>query len=188
MVIPVYVYGMSVLRRAAIEIPENSEELQELIHDMHETMRASDGVGLAGPQIGKSMRLFVVDASPMSENGKDPELKDFRKAFINPIILERSGDMESAEEGCLSIPGVREEVPRPAKVRVEYYDEDWNLKEEEYEGIRARIIQHEYDHLEGILFIDKINPIRRKLITSNLNNISRGKVDIDYRIIYPRKK
>ncbi|HER07315.1 MAG TPA: peptide deformylase [Bacteroides sp.] len=188
MVLPVYVYGMSVLRREGAEIPGNSEELQQLILDMHETMRASDGVGLAAPQIGKSMRLFVVDASPMSENGKDPELKEFKKAFINPVILDRSGDVESYEEGCLSIPGVREDVPRQAKVRVEYYDEDWNLKEEEYEGIRARIIQHEYDHLEGILFIDKINPIRRKLISSGLKKISRGKVDIDYQIVYPRKK
>jgi len=188
MVLPVYVYGMSVLRREGEEIPENSDELQQLIKDMHETMRASDGVGLAAPQIGKSMRLFVVDASPMSENGKDPELQAFKKAFINPVILERSEDAESAEEGCLSIPGIREEVPRPSRIRIEYYDEDWTLREEEYEGTRARIIQHEYDHLDGILFIDRINPIRRKLISSSLKNISRGKTNCDYQVIHPKKK
>lgn len=188
MKLPVYVYGMSVLRRVADEIPEDTENLDQLIGDMFETMRASDGIGLAAPQVGKSMRLFVVDTSPLGDNGEHPELKDFKKAFVNPIIVERSGDMESLEEGCLSIPGIREDVPRPFRVRVEYYDENWNLKEEEYEGIRARVIQHEYDHLEGILFIDKINPIRRKLISSTLKNISKGKVDSDYQIIYPKKK
>jgi len=171
-----------------MEIPENSEEVGQLVNDMHETMRASDGIGLAAPQIGKSIRLFVADTSPLSNNGEHPELKEFKKAFINPIILERTGDIESLEEGCLSIPGIREEVPRPFKVRVEYYDKNWNLLEEEYDGIRARVIQHEYDHLEGILFIDKINPIRRKLISSGLKNISKGKVDSGYEIIYPKKK
>jgi peptide deformylase len=149
MVLPVYVYGMSVLRKVAADIPEDFKDLDQLIEDMFETMHASDGVGLAAPQIGKSQRIFIVDASPMAESAEEPELEGFRKVFINPIILEEWGDPWAFEEGCLSLPNIREEVSRPSNVRIEYYDENWNLKEEVYDGIRARIIQHEYDHLDG---------------------------------------
>ena len=187
MVLPVYVYGMAVLRRIAPDIPEDYEGLDQLIADMFETMRASDGIGLAAPQVGKSLRIFVVDTSPVSEDKGEPALKDFIKVFINPYILEEWGDPWSFEEGCLSLPNIREEVLRPSNIRIEYFDENWNLKEEEYDGIRARVIQHEYDHLDGKLFVDKINPIRRKLLTARLNAISRGKVDNDYKIIYPKK-
>ena len=187
MVLPVYVYGMSVLRRIAPEIPEDYEGLDQLIEDMFETMRASDGIGLAAPQIGKSLRIFVVDTSPIAEDKGEPELKDFRKVFINPYILEEQGDPWSFEEGCLSLPNIREEVSRPAKVRIEYYDENWKLIEEEYDGIRARVIQHEYDHLDGKLFTDKISPIRRKLLAPRLKAISKGKVDADFKIVYPKK-
>jgi peptide deformylase len=187
MVLPVYVYGMSVLRRVAPEIPEDFEGLDQLLEDMFETMRASDGIGLAAPQVGKSLRLFVVDTSPISEDKGEPELKDFKRVFINPYILEEWGDSWSFEEGCLSLPNIREEVSRPSKVRIEYYDEKWNLIEEEFDGIRARVVQHEYDHLDGKLFVDRINPIRRKLLSARLNAISRGRVDNDYKIIYPKK-
>lgn len=187
MVLPVYVYGMSVLRRVAPEIPEDYEGLDQLLEDMFETMRASDGIGLAAPQIGKSLRLFVVDTSPISEDKEEPELKDFKRVFINPYILEEWGDSWSFEEGCLSLPNIREEVSRPSKVRIEYYDEKWNLIEEEFDGIRARVIQHEYDHLDGKLFVDRINPIRRKLLSARLNAISRGRVDKEYKIVYPKK-
>jgi len=187
MVLPVYVYGMSVLRKIAQEIPENFQELDTLIADMFETMHASDGVGLAAPQIGKSLRIFVVDASPMADAKEEPDLADFRKAFINPIILEEWGDPWSFEEGCLSLPNIREEVSRPDHVRIEYFDENWNLKEEVYDGVRARIIQHEYDHLEGKLFVDRISPLRRKLLSARLNSISHGRADCDYRMIYPKK-
>jgi peptide deformylase len=187
MVLPVYVYGMSVLRKIADEIPEDYEGLDQLIEDMFETMHVSDGVGLAAPQIGKSMRIFVIDTTPMAENADEPELANFRKVFINPYILEEWGDPWSFEEGCLSLPNIREEVSRPSKVRIEYYDEDWNLKEEEYSGIRARVIQHEYDHLDGKLFVDKISPIRRKLLTARLNAISRGRAECDYRMVFPKK-
>jgi peptide deformylase len=187
MVLPVYVYGMSVLRKVAQEIPEDFEDLDQFIADLFETMKASDGIGLAAPQVGKSLRIFVVDTSPIADDKEEPELKDFRKVFINPYILEEWDDPWSSEEGCLSLPNIREEVTRPGKVRIEYYDENWDLKEEEYDGIRARVIQHEYDHLEGKLFVDKVNPIRRKLLTPRLNAISRGKVDCDYKIIYPQK-
>jgi len=187
MVLPVYVYGMSVLRKVAPEIPEDFEDLDQLIADMFETMRASDGIGLAAPQVGRSLRIFVVDTSPISDDKEEPELKDFKRLFINPYILEEWGDPWSFEEGCLSLPNIREEVTRPGSVRIEYYDENWDLKEEEFDGIRARVIQHEYDHLEGKLFVDKVNPIRRKLISPRLNAISRGKVDCEYKIVFPKK-
>lgn len=187
MILPVYVYGMSVLRKVAQEIPEDFEDLDQLIADLFETMRASDGIGLAAPQLGKSLRIFVVDTSPVSEDKGEPELKDFKKVFINPYILDEWGDRWSFEEGCLSVPNLREEVSRPSNIRIEYYDENWKLHEEEYKGIRARVLQHEYDHLDGKIFVDKINPIRRKLLSARLNAISRGKVDSDYKIIYPKK-
>lgn len=188
MVLPVYVYGMSVLRKIAHEIPEDYDGLDQLIADMFETMRASDGIGLAAPQVGKSLRIFVVDTSPVAESRGEPELTEFKKVFINPYILDEWGDKWSFEEGCLSLPNIREEVTRPDHVRIEYYDEDWNLHEEEYTGIRARVIQHEYDHLDGKLFVDKINPIRRKLITPRLNAISHGRADCNYKMVYPRKQ
>lgn len=188
MVLPVYVYGMSVLRRVAPDIPEDFEGLDQFIKDLYDTMHASDGVGLAAPQVGKSLRIFVVDTTPMAENNDDePELKDFRKVFINPYILEEWGDTWSFEEGCLSLPNIREEVSRPENVRIEYYDENWNLHEEEYDGIRARVIQHEYDHLDGKLFTDKISPIRRKLLGTRLKAMSKGRVDCSYKIVYPKK-
>lgn len=187
MKLPVYVYGMSVLRKVAREIHEDYEGLDQFIADLFETMYASEGVGLAAPQVGKSIRIFVVDLSPMAEDWEDPDLKTFKKAFINPIIIEEFDEPWGFEEGCLSLPKIREEVVRPSQVRIEYYDENWELKEEVYEGVRARVIQHEYDHLDGKLFVDRINPIRRKLLTSRLKDISRGKVDTDYKIIFPKK-
>jgi peptide deformylase len=187
MVLPVYVYGMSVLRRIAPDIPEDFEGLESFIVDLFETMHASDGVGLAAPQVGKSLRIFVIDTSPMADANEEPELKNFRKVFINPYIVDESGDFWSFEEGCLSLPNIREEVSRPEKVRIEYYDENWNFHEEEYDGIKARVIQHEYDHLDGKLFTDKISPIRRKLLGTRLKAMSRGRVDCDYKIIYPKK-
>ncbi|MFO7671232.1 MAG: peptide deformylase [Bacteroidales bacterium] len=187
MVLPVYVYGMSVLRKIAPDIPEDYEGLNQFIEDLFDTMHASDGVGLAAPQVGKSLRIFVVDTNPMAENNEEPGLKDFRKVFINPYIVEEWGDPWSFEEGCLSLPNIREEVSRPENIRIEYYDENWNFHDEEYDGIRARVIQHEYDHLDGKLFTDKINPIRRKLLVPRLNAMSRGRVDCDYKIVFPKK-
>ena len=186
MILPVYVYGMPVLRKVAGEIDKNYEGLNQLIDDMFETMKASDGVGLAAPQIGKSVRIFVINAEEM-EVDDEPELKNFRKIFINPYITEEYGDKWEFQEGCLSIPLIREDVTRHSKLKIEYYDENWNFHAEEYEGVKARIIQHEYDHLDGKLFVDKINPLRKKMLKARLGSISKGKVDIDYKIIYPRK-
>lgn len=187
MVLPVYVYGMSVLRKRAQEIDSDYPDLEQLIEDMFETMVVSEGVGLAAPQIGKSIRLFVIDASRM-EDEDEPDLKDFRRVFINPEILEEWDDRWIFSEGCLSLPGLREDVSRHSKVKIEYYDENWELKEEVFDGIKARIVQHEYDHLEGKLFVDHINPLRRKLLGARLKAISRGAVEQEYKIIYPNKK
>lgn len=187
MVLPVYVYGMSVLRKVAQEIDEDYEGLNQLIDDMFETMRHSDGVGLAAPQIGKSIRLFMVDASRMEDVEDEPDIQSFKKIFINPYIVDETGEKWVFSEGCLSLPNIREDVLRPSTINIEYYDENWDFHEEEYDGVKARIIQHEYDHLDGRLFVDRINPLRRKLLSPRLHAISKGNVDCDYKIIFPKK-
>lgn len=187
MVLPVYVYGMAVLRKTAQDIDEGFEGLDQLIDDMFETMIDSEGVGLAAPQIGKSIRLFIVDASRMEDIDDEPDLKDFRRVFINPYIVDEWGEKWTFTEGCLSIPNIREDVTRHSNIRIEYYDEKWNFHDEEFEGVKARIIQHEYDHLNGRLFVDLINPLRRKLIFAKLKAISKGNVDCDYKIVYPKR-
>lgn len=195
MILPIVAYGDPVLKKEAEEIDENYPDLDKLIADMWETMYGSNGVGLAAPQIGKSIRLFVIDASSFAEpddDGKvDPRAAncaDFKKVFINPIIEEESGTEWGFREGCLSIPGVREEVTRPEKLLITYFDENWNFHEESYDGFAARVIQHEYDHVEGVLFTDKISPLRRKLIKRKLSNISKGVVDVDYKMRFPQLK
>jgi peptide deformylase len=184
MVLPIYVYGSPILRKVAEDIDKNYQGLHELISDMFDTMHKSEGVGLAAPQIGKSIRIFVIDASPFEED--EPGLKDFKKVFINAHITERFGDELAFNEGCLSIPSIREEIIRPSKVRIQYYDENWQPHDEVYEGIAARIIQHEYDHLDGILFVDKIPLLKRKLLNSKLMAITKGKVEVAYKIKVPK--
>jgi peptide deformylase len=179
MVYPIIVYGSPMLRKVSKEISPDYPDLQKLIDDMFETMQVSDGVGLAAPQIGKNIRLFVIDASPMAED--DPSLEGFRKAFINPEILNEDGEPWAYAEGCLSLPNIREDVERPEKVRIRYQDENFEEHDEIYDGIKARIIQHEYDHLEGILFIDKIAPLKKKLIKGKLNEIAKGKAKAAYK-------
>ena len=184
MILPIVAYGDPVLKKEAEEIEKDYPFLKELIENMYETMYKAEGVGLAAPQIGKSIRLFVVDASPFDE--EDKKLKGFKKTFINPIIVEEHGKEWTFNEGCLSIPGVREDVIRQPEIVIEYQDEDFNLIEEKYTGIAARIIQHEYDHIEGILFTDKINPLKRRLLKTKLNNISKGNVKVPYRMKFPK--
>ena len=185
MILPIVAYGDPVLKREADEIEKDYPGLDELIKNMWETMYNADGVGLAAPQVGKLVRIFMVDCSPFEED--EPSLKGFKKLFINPIILEEEGKEWSFNEGCLSIPAIREDVSRKPKITIEYYDENWELKEETYEGLAARVIQHEYDHIEGILFTDKINPLKKRLLTSKLNNISKGNVKVPYRMKFPKK-
>jgi peptide deformylase len=184
MILPVYVYGSPILRKVAVDIDKDYAGLKEFIADMWETMYKSDGVGLAAPQVGKSIRVIVIDGSPMADD--DPSVETFKKTLINAHIIEQSGDDFIFQEGCLSLPGIREEVARPSKLKIRYYDEDWQLHEEEYDGLIARIIQHEYDHLEGILFVDKIPFIRKRLLNSRLTAITKGKVDVSYKIKFPK--
>ncbi|WP_224999294.1 peptide deformylase [Cesiribacter sp. SM1] len=182
MIYPIVVYGDPVLKKRAEDIEKESLDVKTLAADMFETMYAASGVGLAAPQIGKSIRMFVVDGEPMDE-----ELKGFKKVFINPQILGEEGEEWAFEEGCLSIPGIRADVFRPEKVRVHYFDEDWNEHEETFEGVAARIIQHEYDHIEGVLFTDYLSGLKKRLLQSKLQNISKGQVKTDYRIQIPKK-
>ena len=186
MILPVVVYGHSVLRKTAREIDQKNPEFQTLIPDMFETMYDSDGIGLAAPQVGKSLSIFVIDASPLEDD--EPEMADFKKAFINPKIIERSGDRSGFNEGCLSIPNIREEVVRESDVRIQYYDEFFNFYDEKYNGTVSRIIQHEYNHLEGILFTDLIAPIRKRLIRNKLMGMSKGKYKAAYKTILPNGK
>ena len=189
MILPIVAYGSPILKKQAEEIDEHFEGLNELISNMFETMYAAKGVGLAAPQINQSIRLFVVDASPFAEREEGEEedekavgLENFKKVFINPIIHEEMGQKWGFNEGCLSIPGIREEVQRLSKITISYYDESWLLHEETFDGYAARVIQHEYDHIEGILFTDKISPLRKKLLQKRLINISKGIADVDYKM------
>ncbi|MBA9079792.1 peptide deformylase [Rufibacter quisquiliarum] len=180
MIYPIVAYGDAVLRTKATDIPQDYPELGKLIEDMFETMYHAHGVGLAAPQIGKSIRLFVIDSKPFMEEGE--EEKGVKKAFINPVILEESGEEWGFDEGCLSIPGVREEVWRQERIKIKYYDLDGKEYIEEYDDLTARVIQHEYDHIEGILFTDHLSALKKRLIKGKLTKISKGDVDADYRM------
>jgi peptide deformylase len=182
MIYPIVAYGNPILKREAEEIKEG-EDVSGLIADMFDTMDHANGVGLAAPQINKGIRLFVIDSTLMLD--ESDEEKGVRKAFINPIILDEYGDSYTFEEGCLSIPEIRAEITRPESLTIEYFDENWNLKEEEFSKMTARVIQHEYDHLEGILFVDYLKGLKRRLIKGKLVEISKGKISTDYHMIYP---
>jgi peptide deformylase len=184
---PIIAYGDPVLRKKATAIePDEYPHIKQTIDDMFETMYAAHGVGLAAPQVGLLMRLFVVDASVFADD--EPALKDFKKVFINAIVLEEEGEEWGFNEGCLSIPDIREDVYRKPSVKISYYDEEWKHHEEVFKGLAARVIQHEYDHIEGKLFIDKLNPLRKRLIEKKLNDISKGLVDVEYRMKFPAVK
>jgi peptide deformylase len=193
MILPIVAYGDPVLKKEAEEIDQTFPKLKELIADMYETMYAAQGVGLAAPQIGKSIRMFVVDGSPFADDDEeddepDPKavgIENFKKVFINPIIDEEEGEEWGFHEGCLSIPKIREEVFRKEKVHISYYDENFEFHEEVFEGYAARIIQHEYDQVDGILFTDHLSPLKRRLLTKRLQNISKGEVNVDYKMKFP---
>lgn len=179
MIYPIVVYGNAVLRKEAEPITPDYPELSTLLEDMFKTLKKSEGVGLAAPQIGLPIQLFIVDLSILADD--EPSYATFKKVFINPEILEFSEDTDTAEEGCLSIPGVSEKVKRSLSVTIHYMDENWQEHTETYTGFPARAIQHEYDHLQGKVFIDRISPIRRQLIGSKLTAISKGKVSCRYK-------
>ena len=181
MILPIYTYGQQALRKVSVDIDAEYPNLKELISNMFETLTASDGVGLAAPQIGKDIRLAVIDLDVLAE--EYPEYKDFRKAYINPHIVEYDdSEMESMEEGCLSLPGIHEPVKRPTRIRVKYVDEDFNEHDEWVEGYLARVMQHEFDHLDAKLFIDRVSPFRRQLINGKLKNLLQGKFRCGYRV------
>lgn len=185
MIYPVYVYGSPVLRKKAKEIVQDYEGLNQLIDDMFMTMYEADGIGFAAPQIGKSVRLIVIDGTRV-EDEDNQTLKDFKKVIINPEILEEEGEEWLFNEGCLSIPNIREDISRKPRIRLQYFDEKFNFHDEYFDGIKARVIQHELDHLNGILFVDKIPAIKKKLINGKLNDISKGKTEVSYKIIHPK--
>ena len=193
MILPITAYGDPVLRKKAKEISEDYPNLKELLENMWETMYGAYGVGLAAPQVGLPIRIFLVDTSPFAEDEdlseeEKKELAGLKKVFINAKILEESGDEWAFNEGCLSIPDIREDVFRKPEIKIEYYDEDFNKHVEEYKGIAARVIQHEYDHIEGILFTDKLSSLKKRLIKGKLSNISKGKIQVDYRMKFPELK
>lgn len=193
MILPIIGYGDPVLRKKGEEIPKDYPELKRLVDNMFDTMYNAYGVGLAAPQVGLAIRLFVVDTTPFSEDDdltkeEQDKLKGFKKAFINPVIVKEEGEEWGFNEGCLSIPEVREDVYRKEKITIEYYDEDFNKHTDVYDGLIARVIQHEYDHIEGILFTDKISSLKKRLIQKKLQNIMEGKTRPDYKMKFVAKK
>lgn len=186
MKLPIIAYGDSVLRKKAIDITNDYPDLDVLIANMFETMYGAHGVGLAAPQIGLSLRLFVIDATSFAED--EPSLANFKKVFLNAQITEESGEKWSFNEGCLSIPDVREDVSRNDSIRLSYYDENWVQHEETFNGLAARVIQHEYDHIEGKLFTDKLSPLRRAMLKNRLDSISKGLVKVEYKMKFPSLK
>ncbi|TBN06418.1 peptide deformylase [Hyunsoonleella flava] len=193
MILPIVAYGDPVLKKKGTEISKDYPNLNELLDNMFETMYNALGVGLAAPQIGLPIRLFLVDTSPFAEDEDLPEeerttLKDFKRVFINATILEEKGDDWAFNEGCLSIPDVREDVFRQPKITIEYYDENFKKHTETFDGLIARVIQHEYDHIEGVLFTDKLSSFKKRLIKGKLSNISKGKINVDYKMRFPNQK
>ncbi|MDG5492358.1 peptide deformylase [Psychroserpens sp. SPM9] len=193
MILPIVAYGDPVLRKKAEPITKDYPNLDTLIENMKETMYGAYGVGLAAPQIGLPIRLFLVDTEPFSEDEVYTEeeqdaLKNFNRVFINAEILEEEGDEWAFNEGCLSIPDVREDVFRQPKVTIKYQDENFKTHTEVFEGLIARVVQHEYDHIEGILFTDKLSSLKKRLIKGKLANISKGKITADYRMRFPLQK
>lgn len=193
MILPIVAYGDPVLRKKATDIKKDHPRLKEMVENMWETMYKASGVGLAAPQVGLSLRLFVIDATPFSDDedlSKEEQkiLKGFKKVFINAKIEEETGNDWAFNEGCLSIPDIREDVNRKDTITISYQDENFNSYTESYDGLVARVIQHEYDHIEGILFTDKLSSLKKRLLKSRLDKISKGKINIDYKMRFPNLK
>ena len=193
MILPIVAYGDPVLKKKAKDIDKDYPKLEELINNMWDTMYNAYGVGLAAPQIGLPVRIFMIDPAPFAEDEEMDEaeqeaLKNMRKVFINPQIIDETGEEWAFSEGCLSIPEVREDVFRKPDITIEYYDENWEKHTKKYSGLAARVIQHEYDHIEGILFTDKLSSLKKRLIKSKLANISKGKINVEYKMRFPLAK
>lgn len=193
MILPIVAYGDPVLRKVSVNIEKDYEGLGQLISNMWETMYKANGVGLAAPQIGRAIRLFLVDTSPFAEDDElskeeQTQLKSFKRVFINAHIEEETGSNWIFNEGCLSIPDIREDVSRKDTITIHYLDEDFKAHTETYDGLLARVIQHEYDHIEGILFTDKISTLKKRLLKGKLSNITKGKIEVDYKMRFPLSK
>lgn len=193
MILPIVAYGDPVLRKVCQDLPEDFPKLDELVANMYETMYNANGVGLAAPQIGLPIRLFVIDTSPFADDEdlsaeERNALKGFKETFINAHIEEETGKEWAFNEGCLSIPEIREDIKRKDIITITYDDADFNERTETFDGLLARVIQHEYDHIEGILFTDKLSPLKKRMLKGRLNGISKGKVDVDYRMRFPNLK
>ncbi len=186
MILPIVSYGNAILKTVAKEIEKDYPNLNELVSNMFQTMYAALGVGLAAPQVGLSIRLFIVDASDFVKDY--PEAENFKKVFINPKIVEESGEQWIFNEGCLSFPTLREDIKRKSTIKIEYYDDSFDFQTEEYSGIIARIIQHEYDHINGIVFVDKLSQLKKRLIKRKLSDIADGDVEIKYKMQFANKK
>jgi len=178
MKLPIYAYGHPVLKRVALPVEQMDEKFQAFIEDMWETMYQASGVGLAAPQVGISKRIFIVDTIQIMEDGEKE--KGIKKVFINPVKIEETGEEYAYEEGCLSIPDIRADVNRQRQIKIRYLDENFEEQTEVFEGVNARVIQHEYDHIEGILFVERINPLKRNILRRKLDKIRKGKVSVDY--------
>ena len=186
MVLPVVAYGHPVLKKIAQDIDPDYTGLTGFINDLFETMYQSDGVGLAAPQVNRSVRIFVVDSSSFAD--KYPEAKDFKKVFINAKIYKEEGDEWSFNEGCLSFPGLREDIMRKPVINIKYFDENFQPHDERFDGINARIIQHEYDHIEGIVFVDRMSSLKKMILKGRLSDISKGNIEVAYRMLFPMQK
>ncbi len=186
MVLPIIAYGNPILTKKASDVDNDYAGLEQLIKNMFDTMYKAEGVGLAAPQIGLSLKIFVVDATPFSKD--EEKLNGFKKVFINPVIVEEKGKESLFNEGCLSFPKIREDIRRKPVINIKYYDENFVSHQETYDGIAARIIQHEYDHIHGIVFIDRITPLKRRIIKGKLNSIKKGSVNVDYKMVFPVKR
>lgn len=187
MILPIVAYGDPVLKKQGVAIMPDHTELQLLIENMWQTMYKANGVGLAAPQINHSVQLFIVDTIQTEDEKKKKGFKGIKMVFINPIIIEETGEHWKYEEGCLSIPGIREDIERKPTIKIRFLDEGFNECEGVFDGLNGRVIQHEYDHIQGILFTDHLKPLKRKLIQKKLANITAGKVDVDYKMKFPKK-
>ena len=187
MILPIVAYGNSILRKKCVEIDRDYYDLNNLIENMWQTMYNAEGVGLAAPQIGLSIRLFIIDANPLIDPSETLLNEDFKKhVFINPTIIDKSDNISSFNEGCLSIPDIRGEVKRPDSIKIKFYDQNFNLHIKDFNGILSRVIQHEYDHIQGILFTDKISPLKRKIIEKKLSKISKGNITSNYKMLFSK--
>ena len=185
MLLPIVAYGHPTLRKRSEEITKYYPDFEKFVADLTETMYVADGVGLAAPQVNRNIRVFVIDCNPFKE--KYPEASGVKGVFINPVILEETGDTWYYNEGCLSVPGIHEDVLRKKTIKIRYFDENWVEHTKTFTGIVARVIQHEYDHLEGKVFTDHLSPMRKLLLKGKLNDISQGRVNVDYKMIFPTK-